>query len=120
MAGRPDDAKKTLEKALEISPESTELLTTLALLYLDTGNSSRAFTLFGTALTYDAADSAAIVGAGAVVQEAEGVRLHMSSKSATGYLGVYKDRSRFKARCFRAGLPGSRPFWTLFHVSNRV
>ena len=41
----------------------------------------------------------------AVVQEAEGVRLHMSSKSATGYLGVYKNRSRFTARCYRAGLP---------------
>ena len=34
----------------------------------------------------------------AVVTEAEGLKLHLSSKNATGYLGVYPARGRFAAR----------------------
>ena len=32
------------------------------------------------------------------VAEAEGLRLHLSSRSATGYRGVYKDHGSFQAR----------------------
>ena len=34
----------------------------------------------------------------AVVEEAEGLRLHLSSRNATGYTGVNKERRRFRAR----------------------
>lgn len=54
----------TLKKALVLSPEHAELLTTIGLLYLESGNSSKAFEKFGTALTYDATDPVAILGAG--------------------------------------------------------
>ena len=33
-----------------------------------------------------------------VVREAEGLRLHLSSKSNTGYMGVRKQRGRYEAR----------------------
>ncbi|EOD16916.1 hypothetical protein EMIHUDRAFT_244660, partial [Emiliania huxleyi CCMP1516] len=41
-----------------------------------------------------------------VAAEAEGVRLHLSSSNSTGYKGVYKDGSRFKAQHRRGGVDG--------------
>ena len=42
-----------------------------------------------------------------VVREAEGLRLHLSSKSNTGYMGVRKQRGRYEARVKKSERLGS-------------
>jgi len=52
---------------------------------------------------FAAAGAAAGAATSAVVAEAEGLRLHLSSGSVTGYKGVCKDRGRFQARHWMDG-----------------
>ena len=64
-------ALKTYETALSLSPENSELLTTLGLLHMENGNTRKAFDLFGSALTYDPRDPKAVMGAGSIIQTFE-------------------------------------------------
>ncbi|XP_029420925.1 Bardet-Biedl syndrome 4 protein isoform X3 [Nannospalax galili] len=65
------DLHKAIEiykKAVEFSPENTELLTTLGLLYLQLGVYQKAFEHLGNALTYDPTNYKAILAAGSMMQ----------------------------------------------------
>ncbi|KAI5100276.1 Bardet-Biedl syndrome 4 protein [Silurus meridionalis] len=66
-----EDTEKAIEiykSAVEFSPENTELLTTLGLLYMQLGKYQRAFEHLGNALTYDANNYKAILAAGSMMQ----------------------------------------------------
>lgn len=52
------------QEALEFSPESPELLTTVGLLHLQQGDNQKAFESLGNALTHDPRDPKAILAAG--------------------------------------------------------
>lgn len=52
------------QEALEFSPESPELLTTVGLLHLQQGENQKAFESLGNALTHDPRDPKAILAAG--------------------------------------------------------
>eukprot|EP00397_Hematodinium_sp_SG-2012_P028840 GEMP01030404.1.p1 GENE.GEMP01030404.1~~GEMP01030404.1.p1 ORF type:complete len:400 (+),score=64.75 GEMP01030404.1:35-1234(+) len=56
-------------EALEFSPENPELLTTLGILYLRTGDNFRAFDYLGNALTHDPKNSKTILAAGSIIQD---------------------------------------------------
>lgn len=54
-----------------LKPENTELLNALGLLYLQVGDSRKAFELFGTAMSYNPTDSKAVLGIGSIIQDCE-------------------------------------------------
>mmetsp|Transcript_6204 Transcript_6204/g.21997 ORF Transcript_6204/g.21997 Transcript_6204/m.21997 type:complete len:398 (-) Transcript_6204:1045-2238(-) len=56
-------------EALEFSPENPELLTTVGLLYLRTGENFRAFDFLGNSLTHDPRNSKTILAAGSIIQD---------------------------------------------------
>ena len=56
-------------EALEFSPENTELLTTVGLLYLRIGENFKAFDYLGNSLTLDPRDPRAILAAGSIIQD---------------------------------------------------
>nr|XP_042707527.1 Bardet-Biedl syndrome 4 protein isoform X5 [Chrysemys picta bellii] len=60
LQGETDKAIEVYKKAVEFSPENTELLTTLGLLYLQLGVYQKAFEHLGNALTYDPTNYKAI------------------------------------------------------------
>ncbi|XP_025025289.1 Bardet-Biedl syndrome 4 protein isoform X4 [Python bivittatus] len=60
MEGDRDKAIEVYKKAVEFSPENTELLTTLGLLYLELEIYQKAFEYLGNALTYDPCNYKAI------------------------------------------------------------
>lgn len=64
-------ALQVYSDAIAAFPESTELLTSAGLVHLQLGHASKAFELFGNALTYDARDTKAILAAGSIMQECE-------------------------------------------------
>lgn len=64
---------RNLQEALEFSPESPELLTTLGLLHLQQGENHKAFDCLGNALTHDPRNTKAILAAGWVTSR-EGKR----------------------------------------------
>ncbi|XP_060030253.1 Bardet-Biedl syndrome 4 protein isoform X2 [Erinaceus europaeus] len=68
LEGHLDKAIETYKKAVEFSPENTELLTTLGLLYLQLGHHQKAFEHLGNALTYDPTDYKATLAAGSMMQ----------------------------------------------------
>ncbi|XP_014310495.1 Bardet-Biedl syndrome 4 protein [Myotis lucifugus] len=68
LAGDLDKAIEIYKKAVEFSPENTELLTTLGLLYLQVGFYKKAFEHLGNALTYDPINYKAILAAGSMMQ----------------------------------------------------
>ncbi|XP_036763683.2 Bardet-Biedl syndrome 4 protein isoform X3 [Manis pentadactyla] len=68
LEGDLDKAIKIYKKAVEFSPENTELLTTLGLLYLQLGIYQKAFEHLGNALTYDPTNYKAILAAGSMMQ----------------------------------------------------
>ncbi|XP_029398876.1 Bardet-Biedl syndrome 4 protein isoform X2 [Mus pahari] len=68
LQGDLDKAIEIYKKAVEFSPENTELLTTLGLLYLQLGVYQKAFEHLGNALTYDPANYKAILAAGSMMQ----------------------------------------------------
>ncbi|XP_074863292.1 BBSome complex member BBS4 isoform X2 [Carettochelys insculpta] len=68
LEGETDKAIEVYKKAVEFSPENTELLTTLGLLYLQLGVYQKAFEYLGNALTYDPSNYKAILAAGSMMQ----------------------------------------------------
>ncbi|XP_062998416.1 Bardet-Biedl syndrome 4 protein isoform X2 [Elgaria multicarinata webbii] len=68
LEGNKDQAIEVYTKAVEFSPENTELLTTLGLLYLELEIYQKAFEHLGNALTYDPSNYKAILAAGSMMQ----------------------------------------------------
>ncbi|XP_058854512.1 Bardet-Biedl syndrome 4 protein-like [Acipenser ruthenus] len=68
LEGDTDGAIEVYKKAVEFSPENTDLLTTLGLLYLQLGVYQKAFEHLGNALTYDPNNYKAILAAGSMMQ----------------------------------------------------
>ncbi|XP_058521413.1 Bardet-Biedl syndrome 4 protein isoform X2 [Ochotona princeps] len=68
LEGDLDKAVGVYRKAVEFSPENTELLTTLGLLYLQLGIYQKAFEHLGNALSYDPTNYKAILAAGSMMQ----------------------------------------------------
>ena len=56
-------------EALEFSPENAEILTTVGLLYLRTGDNFKSFDYLGNSLTLDARDPKTILAAGSMIQD---------------------------------------------------
>ncbi|KAK9393919.1 Bardet-Biedl syndrome 4 protein [Crotalus adamanteus] len=68
MEGERDAAIEIYKKAVEFSPENTELLTILGLLYLELEIYQKAFEYLGNALTFDPCNYKAILAAGSMMQ----------------------------------------------------
>ncbi|XP_051484352.1 Bardet-Biedl syndrome 4 protein isoform X2 [Apus apus] len=68
LEGEVDKAIEVYKKAVEFSPENTDLLTTLGLLYLQRGDYQKAFEHLGNALTYDPTNYKATLAAGSMMQ----------------------------------------------------
>ncbi|XP_078126330.1 BBSome complex member BBS4 isoform X1 [Sander vitreus] len=68
LAGDTDTAIEVYKRAVEFSPENTELLTTLGLLFLQLGKYQKAFEHLGNALTFDPNNYKAILAAGSMMQ----------------------------------------------------
>ncbi|XP_077569130.1 BBSome complex member BBS4 [Stigmatopora nigra] len=68
VASETDKAIDVYKRAVEFSPENTELLTTLGLLYLSLGKYQKAFEHLGNALTFDPNNYKAILAAGSMMQ----------------------------------------------------
>ncbi|XP_033119687.1 Bardet-Biedl syndrome 4 protein-like [Anneissia japonica] len=69
MEGDVHMAIDVYKRAIEISPENPELLTTIGLLYLQVNQNQKAFENLGNALTYDPSNVKAILGAGSMMQQ---------------------------------------------------
>lgn len=63
------EAIDTFLEALEYSPENTELLTTVGVMYLRIGENFKAFDYLGNALTLDARNPKTILAAGSIMQD---------------------------------------------------
>ncbi|XP_075875131.1 BBSome complex member BBS4 [Nelusetta ayraudi] len=68
LAGETDKAIDVYKRAVDFSPENTELLTTLGLLFLQLGKYQKAFEHLGNALTFDPNNYKAILAAGSMMQ----------------------------------------------------
>ncbi|XP_077993436.1 BBSome complex member BBS4-like [Glandiceps talaboti] len=68
MEGDMDMAVDVYKRAVEFNPENPELLSTLGLLYLQIGQTQKAFEHLGNALTYDPSNVKAILAAGCMMQ----------------------------------------------------
>nr|XP_020659361.1 Bardet-Biedl syndrome 4 protein isoform X3 [Pogona vitticeps] len=68
LEGNKEEAIEVYKKAVEFSPQNTELLTTLGLLYLELKDYQKAFEHLGNALTYDPSNYKAILAAGSMMQ----------------------------------------------------
>ncbi|XP_004712076.1 Bardet-Biedl syndrome 4 protein isoform X1 [Echinops telfairi] len=68
LEGDLDKAIEIYKEAVEFSPENTELLTSLGLLYLQLGIYQKAFEHLGNALTYDPTNYKATLAAGSMMQ----------------------------------------------------
>ncbi|CAB1121348.1 unnamed protein product [Ectocarpus sp. CCAP 1310/34] len=69
LQDNPAEALTVYEEALEFSPESPELLTTVGLLHLQQGENQKAFECLGNALTHDPRNPKAILAAGSIIQD---------------------------------------------------
>jgi Bardet-Biedl syndrome 4 protein len=69
LMGKDEEALNVYMDALEIAPESPELLTTIGLLYLKLGNNTKAFEYLGNSLTYDPKQPKTILAAGSIIQD---------------------------------------------------
>lgn len=63
------EAVDTYLEALEYSPESAELLTTVGLLYLRMGENYKAFEFLGNSLTHEPKNAKTILAAGSIIQD---------------------------------------------------
>jgi len=63
------EALRVYEDALDFSPDSAELLSTLGLLYLRMGDNARAFEKLGNALSHNPRMTKAILAAGSIIQD---------------------------------------------------
>ncbi|XP_028391748.1 Bardet-Biedl syndrome 4 protein-like [Dendronephthya gigantea] len=61
-------AIEVYKQAVEYSPENPDLMTTLGLLFLQVGQTQKAFEHLGNALTYDPTFAKAILAAGSIIQ----------------------------------------------------
>uniref|UniRef100_A0A8B9SKF5 Bardet-Biedl syndrome 4 protein n=1 Tax=Anas platyrhynchos TaxID=8839 RepID=A0A8B9SKF5_ANAPL len=68
LEGETDKAIEVYKKAIEFSPENTDLLTKLGLIYLQLGDYQKAFEHLGKALTYDQGNYKATLAAGSLMQ----------------------------------------------------
>ncbi|XP_042680264.1 Bardet-Biedl syndrome 4 protein isoform X1 [Centrocercus urophasianus] len=94
LEGETEKAIEVYKKAIEFSPENTELLTKLGLIYLQLGDYQKAFEHLGKALTYDQGNYKATLAAGSMMQA------H----------GDY-DVALSKYRAVASSLPESPPLW---------
>ncbi|XP_068597902.1 Bardet-Biedl syndrome 4 protein [Brachionichthys hirsutus] len=94
LAGDTDKAVEVYRRAVEFSPENTELLTTLGLLFLQLGKYQKAFEHLGNALTFDPNNYKAILAAGSMMQ-------------AHGDFDVAMNKYRVAA----CAVPESPPLW---------
>lgn len=69
MQDKYSEAIDTYVEALEFSPESPELLTTIGLLFLRMGENNKAFDYLGNALTIDPRNPKTILAAGSIMQD---------------------------------------------------
>ena len=65
----PEQALEVFTEALEFSPESADLLTTIGLLHLQMGENYKAFDSLGNALTHDPRNPKTILAAGSIIQD---------------------------------------------------
>ncbi|EDV29784.1 uncharacterized protein TRIADDRAFT_18483 [Trichoplax adhaerens] len=68
LEGNLQIAIDTYKQALEFSPENTEIMTTLGLLYIKIGQNQKAFEQLGQALIYNPSNVKAILAAGSMMQ----------------------------------------------------
>uniref|UniRef100_A0A8C7ZSA7 BBSome complex member BBS4 n=1 Tax=Oryzias sinensis TaxID=183150 RepID=A0A8C7ZSA7_9TELE len=68
VAGETDKAIEVFKRAVEFSPENTDHLSTLGLLYLQLRKYQKAFEHLGNALTFDPNNYKAILAAGSMMQ----------------------------------------------------
>lgn len=69
LKGDLTSALETYMEALESSPDSTELLTTVGLLYMRKRDTDKAFEFLGNSLTHDPRDPKTILAAGSIIQD---------------------------------------------------
>lgn len=69
LKGDLPSALETYMEALETSPDSTELLTTVGLLYMRMRDTDKAFEHLGNSLTHDPRDPKTILAAGSIIQD---------------------------------------------------
>ena len=69
-------AAEIYNAALELSPDSVELSTSLGLLYMRIGEHQKAFERLGTALAHDPNCAKALLAAGAMMQVIKNVLTH--------------------------------------------
>jgi tetratricopeptide (TPR) repeat protein len=69
MKGDNAAALDTYMEALEFSPENPDILTTIGLLYMQSGDNLSAFQHVGTALSIDPKNDKAILAAGSIIQD---------------------------------------------------
>jgi len=62
-------ALKVYKEALEFSPQNSEILTTLGLMYLRLGENQKAFECLGNSLASDPRDPKTILAAGSIIQD---------------------------------------------------
>ncbi|XP_015727860.1 Bardet-Biedl syndrome 4 protein isoform X1 [Coturnix japonica] len=94
LEGETEKAIEVYKKAVEFSPENTDLLTKLGLIYLQLGDYQKAFEHLGKALTYDQGNYKATLAAGSMMQA------H----------GDY-DVALSKYRAVASSMPESPPLW---------
>jgi len=68
-------AVETFKEALEFSPESPLLLTSLGLLYLRTGDHFNAFTTLGSSLSLEPTNPTTILAAGSIIQNNQDIEV---------------------------------------------
>ena len=68
LQGKYQAALDVLFTALQISPDSPEVLTTIGLLYLRMGDNMRAFEYLGSSLAHDPRNPKTILAAASVIQ----------------------------------------------------
>jgi Bardet-Biedl syndrome 4 protein len=76
--GKTRDALGTYMDALEIAAENPDVLCKIGLLYLNLGDTTKAFEYLGNSLTYDNTNATAILAAGSIVQNNQDVDVALS------------------------------------------
>jgi Bardet-Biedl syndrome 4 protein len=69
LTGRDEQALSVYMEALELCPESPDLLTTVGLLFLKLGDNTKAFEFLGNSLTFDPRSAKTILAAGSIIQD---------------------------------------------------
>ncbi len=69
LMNNDEDALQSYLDCLELTPESSEVLTMIGLLYIKMGNNTKAFEYLGNSLTYDPKNAKTILAAGSIIQD---------------------------------------------------